>query len=145
MKNKKTGFTIVELLIVIVIVGILVTITVAAYSGLQNRSRDSEKQTDIRNLAQQLELYYQEKGTYPSFAQLTNSSWRATNIPNTKDALITPPGTSSVSHANVKTPSSTQYGYHNEGTCVGSTCTKFHLYWRSDITGSIEVYTGSTG
>jgi prepilin-type N-terminal cleavage/methylation domain-containing protein len=51
MKYKKTtGFTIVELLIVIVVIGILAAITVVAYSGVQNRASDTAIQTDLRNI-----------------------------------------------------------------------------------------------
>jgi type IV pilus assembly protein PilA len=40
--KKQTGFTIVELLIVIVVIGILAAITVVAYSGIQQRARDAK-------------------------------------------------------------------------------------------------------
>jgi prepilin-type N-terminal cleavage/methylation domain-containing protein len=39
MKEKQTGFTIVELLIVIVVIGILAAITIVAYNGIQERAR----------------------------------------------------------------------------------------------------------
>ncbi|MCA9336117.1 prepilin-type N-terminal cleavage/methylation domain-containing protein, partial [Candidatus Saccharibacteria bacterium] len=46
-KNKKTGFTIVELLIVIVVIAILAAITIVAYNGIQQRSRDSIRKSDL--------------------------------------------------------------------------------------------------
>ena len=48
--QKKFGFTIVELLIVIVVIGILAGITIVAYNGIQDRSRTAKIQTDMRNL-----------------------------------------------------------------------------------------------
>lgn len=45
------GFTIVELLIVVVVIGILATITIAAYNGIQNRAKDAQ----IRQAASQIE------------------------------------------------------------------------------------------
>ena len=39
MKKTKSGFTIVELLIVIVVIGILAAITIVAYNGIQSRAR----------------------------------------------------------------------------------------------------------
>jgi prepilin-type N-terminal cleavage/methylation domain-containing protein len=45
--QKQTGFTIVELLIVIVVIAILATITVVAYNGVQDRARDSKISADL--------------------------------------------------------------------------------------------------
>ena len=47
MTNKK-GFTLIELLIVIAIIGILATLAVVAFTGVQQRSRDSKRVADIR-------------------------------------------------------------------------------------------------
>ena len=51
-----SGFTIVELLIVIVVIGILAAITIVAYNGVQNRTFDTSVQSDLRNIAKQLEV-----------------------------------------------------------------------------------------
>ena len=48
--KKQTGFTIVELLIVIVVIGILATITIVAFNGIQNRARQLKIDSDMRNL-----------------------------------------------------------------------------------------------
>ena len=64
--NKQHGFTIVELLIVIVVIGILAAITIVAYNGIQNRSKDASVQTDLANLAKQFELFYADKGVFPT-------------------------------------------------------------------------------
>ena len=44
---KQRGFTIVELLIVIVVIGVLAAITIVAYNGIQSRARDSARVSDI--------------------------------------------------------------------------------------------------
>jgi prepilin-type N-terminal cleavage/methylation domain-containing protein len=56
MRKNISGFTIVELLIVIVVIGILAAITIVAYNGVQNRAYDTSVQSDLRNIAKQLEV-----------------------------------------------------------------------------------------
>ena len=47
---KQKGFTIVELLIVIVVIAILAAITIVAYNGIQTRARNSKISSDIAML-----------------------------------------------------------------------------------------------
>ena len=60
------GFTIVELLIVIVVIGILAAISVVAYNGIQNRTHDTAVRQDLRNIAVKLEEYNAIHGQYPA-------------------------------------------------------------------------------
>lgn len=57
MNKTINGFTIVELLIVIGVIGVLATITVTAYNGVQNRSHMSVVQSDLRNLHKAMGIY----------------------------------------------------------------------------------------
>jgi len=68
VKNKQSGFTIVELLIVIVVIGILAAISIVAYSGIQQRARDAVRINDISQLQRAIEMYKLEDSTdmYPS-------------------------------------------------------------------------------
>lgn len=63
---KQRGFTIVELLIVIVVIGILAAITIVAYNGVQQRARDVTRTSDISGIQKALELYRVDNGIYPS-------------------------------------------------------------------------------
>lgn len=47
---KKSGFTIVELLIVVVVIAILAAVTIVAYSGIQTQSREAKIQADLASL-----------------------------------------------------------------------------------------------
>jgi len=69
---KKThGFTIVELLIVIVVIGILAAITVVAFNGVQNRAKDTQARSDIKNVQKIVEKYNAINSTYPSTGDLS--------------------------------------------------------------------------
>lgn len=59
------GFTIVELLVVIVVIGILATITVVAYGNVSLKARDNVRKSDIAAITKAMELYYLDNGQYP--------------------------------------------------------------------------------
>ena len=65
-KEKQAGFTIVELLIVIVVIAILAAITIVAYNGIQNRAYDSTIQSDLGNYAKKAQLFNVDNGKYPA-------------------------------------------------------------------------------
>lgn len=57
MKKPQAAFTIVELLIVIVVIAILASISIVAYTGIQNRANDAAVQNDLRTLSKKFELF----------------------------------------------------------------------------------------
>ena len=63
--TKQTGFTIVELLIVIVVIGILAAITIVAYNGVQNKASDVSVQSDLSDLSKKIELFAIDNDRYP--------------------------------------------------------------------------------
>lgn len=65
-QNNISGFTIVELLIVIVVIGILAAITIVAYNGVQTKARDSARIAKINSIAKAIELYNTDNGRYPA-------------------------------------------------------------------------------
>ena len=65
MKQHSRGFTIVELLIVIIVIGILASISVVAYRGSQERAQYAKAQTDLKNINDALTVYKAQNGRYP--------------------------------------------------------------------------------
>lgn len=60
------GFTIVELLIVVVVIGLLAAITIVAYNGIQQRGRDAERSAEMNTIEKALALYFIDNGSYPT-------------------------------------------------------------------------------
>lgn len=64
-RRGNRGFTIVELLIVIVVIAILAAISITAYNGIQVRARDAQRSSDMAAIVKALELYKIDNGKYP--------------------------------------------------------------------------------
>lgn len=62
----KSGFTLLELLVVISIIGILVAAATGSWRNAQMKGRDGGRKTDLKAVQQALELYIQANGTYPA-------------------------------------------------------------------------------
>lgn len=60
------GFTLVELLVVISIIGILASIALVAFTSAQFRSRDAQRKSNLKEVSSALELFYSDYGKYPS-------------------------------------------------------------------------------
>lgn len=73
--NTNAGFTIVELLIVIVVIAILAAISIVAYTGIQNRGKTSSGQTNASQVAKKAEVAYSLDSAYPAnVAGFTNEA-----------------------------------------------------------------------
>jgi prepilin-type N-terminal cleavage/methylation domain-containing protein len=70
-KDTARGFTLIEMLAVIAIIGILTSIALPNLSGSREKARDSERVTELNQIALGLELYYNACRTYPSALTLT--------------------------------------------------------------------------
>lgn len=81
-KSKNSGFTIVELLIVIVVIGILAAITIVAYSGITNRANSSKALTNAANAQKVGEAISADNGTYPITAAAFATGSSSTRLPS---------------------------------------------------------------
>lgn len=62
---RNRGFTIVELLIVIVVIAILASISIVAFTGVQSRAHDAAIKSDVRAIIEVAEIVYADTGWYP--------------------------------------------------------------------------------
>lgn len=62
--SDSAGFTIVEIIIVVMVLGVLVSIVTVFYPGYQKRTRDSERKSDMSQIAAALGAYVLQKGNY---------------------------------------------------------------------------------
>ena len=83
--RRQIGFTIIELLIVIVVIGILATIVIVSYNSAQTKARDVRRKHDISIITGYLQLYAADhQGLYPvssGAVNTINAVWSTTAEP----------------------------------------------------------------
>lgn len=62
---KQKGFTLIELMVVIAIIGILASIVIVSLNSSKGKARDAERVQDIENIAGAIKLFYQDNGYLP--------------------------------------------------------------------------------
>ena len=118
LKNKSKGFTIVELLIVIVVIGILATLVIVTFTGIQQKARDSKRKTDLNALDSHVEAFYASYGFYPTLKDLQTSSFLSTYMKGFDPGALTDPKGGAVSG----TTSSSNYSYVAADSTGGGAC-----------------------
>jgi prepilin-type N-terminal cleavage/methylation domain-containing protein len=78
--ESKRGFTLIEILIVVAIIGILASVVLVGLGPVQRRGRDARRISDLRQIQTALELYYNQNGKYPA-AGSGNTVPRSTLVP----------------------------------------------------------------
>jgi prepilin-type N-terminal cleavage/methylation domain-containing protein len=143
LKNRSKGFTIVELLIVIVVIAILATLVIVTFTGIQQKARDSQRSTDINALDSHLEAYYAQNGYYPTLTNLTTASWLTANMKGLDpESLVSPKGAAILGTASSSTQEA--YGYvatpaSCDNAATATQCTGFTL--TAQLEASSTVYT----
>lgn len=77
MKRNYQGFTLVEMLIVIVIIGILAAALIPRLTGIQNRARDTGRKGDLNQIVAGLANYQLDHTTYPANGTQDKTTWKS--------------------------------------------------------------------
>ena len=83
MHNKRPselGFSLMELLYIILIIGILATLAISTYKGFKQTTFENTVRHDVRNASLACESYYAEHQSYPSFGPFTGAQGKKSFI-----------------------------------------------------------------
>jgi prepilin-type N-terminal cleavage/methylation domain-containing protein len=114
---SQKGFTIIELIVAITVIAILAVIMIVSYTGIQQRSRDSDRDSDATQLKIAIEKYHADKSQYPdSCPSGDGTTCTASNL-----ATALAPYLSKIPHDPSHTAdSATDYQYVRDATTTDS-------------------------
>lgn len=159
---KNQAFTIVELLVICVVIGILASIAIISYNGIQADARDNERTVDIDVITSALETHYNQKGSYPispgasldSTVKELGLTPKSVRAPGVSDS--SPISLISKNPTDTSNPSISQYYYRSyksvspanaSNRCTRSTdkCIAYEIIWRKEKDNSIQTVRSQFG
>ena len=117
--GQRRGFTIVELLIVIIVIAILAAIAIVAYNGITAKAFNARVEADIRNVQNLVEAYNAQYGSYPSTGSINTVQTDANCPGGTHQANWVPSVTGTLPQSQANSGVSGQRGcymYSSDGT-----------------------------
>lgn len=138
---SKKGFTLIEMLIVIAIIGILASIVLVGLGPVQRQARDSRRVADLRSVQTLLELDMNKMGTYPAAA-----SWAALETQLRTDGALSANGRLPVDPTNAA-PYVYQYAQLGAGTgyAIGTTLETAGTSLMANSATGVSIGTGACG
>jgi len=133
--QKDRGFTIVELLVVIVVIGILAAITIVSYTGITTRANTNANKQNASSVLSALQTYFADNSAWPATSGTSEDVYTAINANNTAKL----PSGLTITNAQLTAGSNIQYTLKSTtGVCVG--------YWdysaNTGAGGAVYMYGG---
>ncbi len=83
-KKSNRGFTLLELLVVVALIGILLALAAVSFSQAQKKSRNAKRQSDIQKISLSLEDYFGDHHKYPTQLSCLTGTDNTCEVPNDK-------------------------------------------------------------
>lgn len=145
--RKSRGFTLIELCVVIIVLGILLSVIVDSSIDYYVQSTDKERVSDIDVISNALERYYRTEAVATGATYPTASIGLAglVSIIDNAEATIAPDETTTslkiATNKNNQTPTTAEYIYQpfdaSNNLCTTAPCVRFKLYYRLEETNTV--------
>ncbi|MDN5275642.1 MAG: hypothetical protein JWN33_291 [Candidatus Saccharibacteria bacterium] len=141
------GFTMIEIIVAVVIIGILATIATFSYNTVQSRTRDNQRQTSAKIIAGALESYYNDNGEYPSCMALSGTPEAVSALlkidRNVLEAPLDQNNVNSLKCTAIDTNTTTDYySFTGDGSAscsTGSSCLEWTISYKDESSGDIKT------
>jgi prepilin-type N-terminal cleavage/methylation domain-containing protein len=145
------GFTLVELIIVVGMIGILMTMTIVSYMNVQKQALDNQRQASATVVSESLEKYFQKHGEYPSVPKVTDTDLTTVkqllDLPSVTSLMLTKKATSNgwkTGTATRTSPLTYSANTDTDTSCLTGTsaidvCDDYKIQIYKEKTGTIET------
>ena len=139
------GFTIVELLVVIVVIGILAAITIVSYGGITSRASIASLQSDLTNASTTLKIDLTINGDFPATLALANNGKGITSSQSLDSVIYVPDNTSNPKNfCLMYRIGSNTYAMDNSSAPTRGVCLS-NLISNGDFANGTTGWSGSSG
>ena len=134
LRKNQGGFTLVELMIVVIIVGILAAVAIPMYQGATERAKASEAVAALGTIRGAMRVYYAEHGTYVNANFVDGAQVTAGSVLDVSDTDLLGRYFSSECYTFDGVPTANAYSIE----CLGSASTATYASEVASITRSID-------
>ena len=121
LRKNQGGFTLVELMIVVIIVGILAAVAIPMYQGATERAKASEAVAALGTIRGAMRVYYAEHGTYVNASFTLNAQVTNGSILDVSDTDLLGRYFSTECYTFDAVPTATTYSIHCDGSASTAT------------------------